>query len=290
MRHICNTTNYVCECNRMFNNETRHPQVSLIDMSDNSGCHNTATDCYAVILVNDGGNVSDLGRHYYDFSEAAMTFAVPANEIGLMQRGGKMLIFHPDIIRCTPLGMRIKDFSFFKYRPDEALHLSCCELKVIGRCLDGIDCELKWGVDEYSKAIISNSIELLLNYCQRFYTRQFITRHEANAAAIKTVDGIIDGFLRSGKAATQGMLTAGRIAPELKMSAEYLNDMMKRETGKNVSEYIQLRRILTAKELLLSTGMPIGDISSMLGFCAESCFTTVFKKITGCTPYEYRNG
>ena len=86
------------------------------------------------------------------------------------------------------------------------------------------------------------------------------------------------------------MLTACRIAPELKMSAEYLNDMMKHETGKSVSEYIQLRRILMAKELLLSTDMTAGDIASMLGFCAESCFNTVFKKITGCTPYEYRNG
>lgn len=290
MRHICDTTNYVCECNRAFDKETRHPQVSLIDMSGKSSCRNMATDCYAVKVVSDGCTAGKCGQHYYDFSEATMTFATPASEIDLRQCGGRILIFHPDIIRCTPLGMRIKDFSFFKYHTDEALHLSCCELKVIGRCLDGIDCELKWGVDEYSKAIISNCIELLLNYCQRFYTRQFITRHEANTAAIKTVDGIIDSFLRSGKAATQSMLTACRIAPELKMSAEYLNDMMKHETGKSVSEYIQLRRILMAKELLLSTDMAAGDIASTLGFCAESCFNTVFKKITGCTPYEYRNG
>lgn len=290
MHHICDTKNYVCECNRAFDKETRHPQVSLIDMSGKSSCRNMATNCYTVKVVRDSGGDGIYGRCYYDFSEASMTFAVPATEIDLRQCGGKILIFHPDIIKCTPLGMRIKDFSFFKYHTDEALHLSCCELKVIGRCLDSIDCELKWGVDEYSKAIISNSIELLLNYCQRFYTRQFITRHETNTAAIKTVDGIIDGFLRSGKAATQSMLTACRIAPELKMSAEYLNDMMKHETGKSVSEYIQLRRILMAKELLLSTDMTAGDIASMLGFCAESCFNTVFKKITGCTPYEYRNG
>lgn len=290
MHHICDTKNYVCECNRAFDKETRHPLVSLIDMSGKSSCCNMATDCYAVKVVSDGCTAGKCGQHYYDFSEATMTFAMPASEIDLRQCGGRMLIFHPDIIRCTPLGMRIKDFSFFKYHTDEALHLSNCELKVINKCLDGIDCELKWGIDEYSKEIISNGIELLLNYCQRFYARQFITRHEANAAAIKTVDGIIDGFLRSGKAAAHSMLTAGKIAPELNMSAEYLNDMMKRETGKSVSEYIQLKRILMAKELLLSTGMPIGDISSMLGFCAESCFNTVFKKITGCTPCEYRNG
>lgn len=290
MRRICDTTNYICECNRVFNCETRHPLVSIIDMSGNGSSQNIATDCYAVKLVDGCCKAGDDGHHYYDFSEATMTFATPAKEICLDHCNGKMLIFHPHIIKCTPLGIRIKDFSFFKYRSDEALYLSCCELKVINRCFDGIDCELKWGVDEYSKPIISNCIELLLNYSQRFYKRQFITRHEANAAAMKTVDGIIDSFLRSGKAAEQGMLTAGKIAPGLNMSAEYLNDMVKHETGKSVSEYIQLKRILTAKELLLATDMPIGSISHMLGFCAEGCFSTVFKKITGCTPDEYRNG
>ena len=113
MRHICDTTNYVCECNRAFDKETRHPQVSLIDMSGKSSCRNMATDCYAVKVVSDGCTAGKCGQHYYDFSEATITFATPASEIDLRQCGGRMLIFHPDIIRCTPLGMRIKDFSFF---------------------------------------------------------------------------------------------------------------------------------------------------------------------------------
>lgn len=281
-------TNYICECNRAYHKETLHPLVSLIDMSAPCERSHIKTDCYAIVFKHHAEDNAEYGRRYYDYSDGTLLFITPSKEVDLSTNDGKMLIFHPNLIMYTPLGMRLKEYSFFKYRPEEALHISCGEEKVIRRCLGCISDELCWGIDEYSKTIISTSIELLLNYCRRFYNRQFITRHDANVEAIGTLDGLISHYFTSGTAAAKGLPTAGRLAPHLNMSAEYLNDMLKNETGKTVSEYVQLRRIQLAKELLVGSDKPVGEISALLGFCTEGCFSTVFKKITGCTPDEYR--
>lgn len=281
------TTNYVCECNRAFNAETRHPMVSLIDMSAPCIGSHVATDCYAVVMKSRAGDACRYGWKYYDYTDATLLFIAPHKEIDLATSEGKMLIFHPDLIRCTPLGMRLREYSFFKYRQDESLHISCCEERVIRRCLGCVDDELRWGVDVYSKEIICNIIELLLNYCRRFYERQFVTRHNANVDAIAALDSVIDRAFTSGEVARRGLPTAGRLAPGLGMSADYLNDMLKSETGKAVGDYVQLRRISLAKQMLLAGRNTVGEISAMLGFCTERCFATVFKKITGCAPEEF---
>ena len=280
--------NCVCECNRAFHAETLHPLVSLIDMSSPCERGRMKTDCYAVVFRHNAGDGAKYGLQPCDFTDGTLLFATPDKEIDLATADGKMLVFHPSLTECTPLGLRLKEYSFFKYRQDESLHISCCEEKVIKRCLGCIQDELCWGVDDYSKDIISNAIDLLLGYCRRFYRRQFITRHELNAAAIAVLDGAIDGYFKSGRAATCGLPTASRLAARLRMSAEYMNDMLKSETGKTTAEYIQLRRMSLAKQLLLGTGMTVGGITGLLGFSTEGCFATVFRRITGCTPEEYR--
>ncbi len=282
------SVNYVCECNRAFHTETLHPLVSLIDMSSPCERDKIKTDCYAVVFKHNADEAAKYGRQPYDFNDGTLLFITPDKEIDLSTGDGKMLIFHPNLVKCTPLGMRLKEYSFFKYRQDESLHVSTCEQRVIGRCLGCISDELCWGVDEYSKDIISNIIDLLLGYCRRFYNRQFITRHEANVDAIAALDGMADSYLRSGQAATKGLPTTSYFACQLSMSAEYLNDMLKNETGKNLGEYIQLRRMGMAKQLLLGTDMAISAIAETLGFSTEGCFANIFKKITGCTPGEYR--
>lgn len=288
-REACDgLTNYVCECNRAFNAETLHPLVSLIDMSSPCGRGRMKTDCYAVVFKHRPHDGAKYGRRPYDFSDGTLLFVTPRKTIDLETNDSQMLIFHPSLIKCTPLGVRLKEYSFFKYRQDESLHISCCEEKVVRRCLGCIQDELCWGVDEYSKDIISNTIDLLLGYCRRFYNRQFITRHEANADAIARLDGTIDDYLLSGRAARCGLPTACSLAAGLDMSAEYLNDMLKNETGKNVSEYVQLRRLSMAKQLLLAGKMAVSEISDTLGFSSPVCFAAVFKKATGCTPEEYR--
>ncbi len=282
------TVNCVCQCNRAFHAETLHPLVSLIDMSSPCERGRVKTDCYAVVFRHNAGDGAKYGLRPCDFTDGTLLFVTPSKEIDLATADGKMLVFHPSLTECTPLGLRLKEYSFFKYRQDESLHISCCEEKVIKRCLGCISDELCWGVDDYSKDIISNAIDLLLGYCRRFYRRQFITRHELNADALNALDGAIDGYFKSGRAAICGLPTASRLAARLRMSAEYMNDMLKSETGKTTAEYIQLRRMSLAKQLLLGTGMTVGGIAGLLGFSTEGCFATVFRRITGCTPEEYR--
>ena len=282
------TVNCVCQCNRAFHAETLHPLVSLIDMSSPCERGRVKTDCYAVVFRHNAGDGAKYGLRPCDFTDGTLLFVTPSKEIDLATADGKMLVFHPSLTECTPLGLRLKEYSFFKYRQDESLHISCCEEKVIKRCLGCISDELCWGVDDYSKDIISNTIDLLLGYCRRFYRRQFITRHELNADALNALDGAIDGYFKSGRAAICGLPTASRLAARLRMSAEYMNDMLKSETGKTTAEYIQLRRMSLAKQLLLGTGMTVGGIAGLLGFSTEGCFATVFRRVTGCTPEEYR--
>ena len=282
------TVNCVCQCNRAFHAETLHPLVSLIDMSSPCERGRVKTDCYAVVFRHNAGDGAKYGLRPCDFTDGTLLFVTPSKEIDLATADGKMLVFHPSLTECTPLGLRLKEYSFFKYRQDESLHISCCEEKVIKRCLGCISDELCWGVDDYSKNIISNAIDLLLGYCRRFYSRQFITRHELNADALNALDGAIDGYFKSGRAAICGLPTASRLAARLRMSAEYMNDMLKSETGKTTAEYIQLRRMSLAKQLLLGTGMTVGGIAGLLGFSTEGCFATVFRRVTGCTPEEYR--
>lgn len=282
------TVNCVCQCNRAFHAETLHPLVSLIDMSSPCERGRVKTDCYAVVFRHNAGDGAKYGLRPCDFTDGTLLFVTPSKEIDLATADGKMLVFHPSLTECTPLGLRLKEYSFFKYRQDESLHISCCEEKVIKRCLGCISDELCWGVDDYSKDIISNAIDLLLGYCRRFYRRQFITRHELNADALNALDGAIDGYFKSGRAAICGLPTASRLAARLRMSAEYMNDMLKSETGKTTAEYIQLRRMSLAKQLLLGTGMTVGGIAGLLGFSTEGCFATVFRRVTGCTPEEYR--
>ena len=282
------TVNCVCQCNRAFHAETLHPLVSLIDMSSPCERGRVKTDCYAVVFRHNAGDGAKYGLRPCDFTDGTLLFVTPSKEIDLATADGKMLVFHPSLTECTPLGLRLKEYSFFKYRQDESLHISCCEEKVIKRCLGCISDELCWGVDDYSKDIISNAIDLLLGYCRRFYRRQFITRHELNADALNALDGAIDGYFKSGRAAICGLPTASRLATRLRMSAEYMNAMLKSETGKTTAEYIQLRRMSLAKQLLLGTGMTVGGIAGLLGFSTEGCFATVFRRVTGCTPEEYR--
>lgn len=280
--------NYVCECNRVFKKETLHPLVSLIDMSAPCAGRDIKTDCYAVVFKHFAHDEYKYGRRHYDFSDGTILFLTPNKKIELCTDNGQMLIFHPDLIKCTPLGMRLGSYSFFRYGQDEALHTSSCEGRVIKRCLDNVNDELCWGIDKYTKGIISNTIELLLNYCQRFYTRQFITRHNENVELTERIKNMTDEWFAQGKAAERGLITAADMSAELHLSVDYLEDMLRHETGSGVNDYVQLRRISLAKQWLLGSDKTVTDISALLGFSSACCFASVFKKITGCSPSEYR--
>ena len=151
-REACDgLTNYVCECNRAFNAETLHPLVSLIDMSSPCDGSRMKTDCYAVVFKHNAKDAEKYGRRPYDFTDGTLLFVTPRKAIDLETNDGQMLIFHPSLVSCTPLGARLKEYSFFKYRQDESLHISCCEEKVVRRCLGCIQDELCWASTNTAK-------------------------------------------------------------------------------------------------------------------------------------------
>lgn len=293
------TNNPVCECNRIFNEETLHPQASIIDLSAPCAVDSIRADFYSVEFRscpcgNDYDEVKPAmdevhvcGRKYYDYSDGTMTFHLPGDTMDTKATEGTMLIFSPEIIMSTPLGRHISDYTFFHYHADEALHTSLCEQKIVKRCMDNIASELHWGVDRFSKAIISGNIELLLNYCSRFYNRQFITRHEANANALTRTDRELTDYLYAGRAADKGLPATNYIPAKLGMSEAYFIDMLRHETGKAYQEYVALKRVEVAKRMLMENKKSTEDISASLGFCSTACFTSLFRKLTGCTPTEY---
>lgn len=284
MKHSENTIETVCQCNRFFNEETLHPLVSIVNREKPCREPGLCLSMYAVALT--GGKRKDCGWQPHDYTDATLLAAAPGERLDA--ECGRMLVFHPDLLSCTPLGKAIHTYTFFSYRAEEALHLSCRERGIIDRLFDGIDEELHWGVDRFSKTLIVNEIELLLNYILRYRQRQLITRHDANAGCMDELDRLLDGYFASGHAGTQGMPTAGRMAQRLGLSEAYLADLLLHETGQNIADYAQLRRLKLAKEQLLDASRSIDDIACRLGYCSTSCFASLFHKLTGVTPEAYR--
>ncbi len=281
-------TSTVCGCNCLFGEETRHPLVGVVS-ADGQDEVFRCSDCYSVMMASFPDGSRHLGRMRCDFSYATMQFRRPGKTVSTKNADkAAILLFHPAIISCTPLGLAFGRHTFFGYAGDEALHLSFHEAETAQRCIDGVKSELRHGVDEFSKTLICNHIETLLNYSERFYARQFITRHEVNTALISRIDKAIDEYMAAGRAATGTMPTAQDMAPGLKVSAAYLDDLLRHETGKHTADYVSLHRIKTAKTMLMDHGLTTAEISAALGFCSESCFNAFFKKITGHEPEEYR--
>lgn len=235
------------------------------------------------------------GRRSYDFQENTMVFIAPGQVYGHPADGstykgsGWCLMFHPELLRGTQLGRHIKDYTFFSYDVNEALHLSLQERETIIDCLKKIDDEINNGNDRHSNIIIASAIELLLNYCTRFYDRQFITRKKANKDLLVRFEELLDGYFASEKPQSYGTPTVAYFAEQLHLSANYFGDLIKKETGKSAQEYVQQKIMDTAKEMLSNSGKSVSEIAYALGYQYPQYFSRAFKKVTGCTPNEYRS-
>jgi AraC-like DNA-binding protein len=234
------------------------------------------------------------GCNYYDYQEGTLVFIAPGQVVGIGNAPGSPmpkgygLLFHPDIIRGTSLGHNIKNYSFFSYESNEALHLSEKERETIIDCLNRIDHELHQSIDKHSKMLIVNNIELLLNYCVRFYDRQFITRSHVNKDILVRFERLLDDYFKSEKPQTLGLPTVKYFAENLHLSTNYFGDLIKKETGKSPQEHIQLKLIEIAKERLFDTSKTVSEIAHELGFKYPQHFSRLFKNETGYTPNEYR--
>lgn len=279
----------ICKCNKLFGEETLHPLVSVVDLGTPHDEENLPLDCYAIVLATQPVGKGFYGHTDCDYSDAAMLFRLPDSTFDTaLGRRGTMLLFHPDLIRCTCLGHEIQDCTFFHYNATEALHLSACEKRKVMCCISDIDEELHYGVDEFTKTILCDKIGVLLSYVRRFYHRQFIVRHDINAEHLRHIEALIDQYFLNGKAAKGHLPKTHTLATELHMTDYYLNDLVRHETGVDVGEYVSQRRIMLAKTQLLGTDKIEEEIASILGFCSPSYFHILFKKLTGCEPSIYR--
>jgi len=235
------------------------------------------------------------GRQEYDFQENTLVFTAPGQVFGHPQDGstyqakGWALYFSPELLRGTSLGRHIKDYTFFSYTANEALHISEREREIIIDCFKKIDEEINYGGDKHSNTIIASAIELFLNYCLRFYDRQFITRKKANKDILSQFEELTDNYFISGNAEKHGTPTVAWCADQLHLSANYFGDLIKKETGKSAQEYIQQKTMEVAKDLLSTTSKSISGIAYHLGYQYPQYFSRAFKKVVGKTPNEFRN-
>ena len=207
----------------------------------------------------------------------------------MLQPTGWALIFHPDLIRGTSLGRHIKDYSFFSYDVNEALHLSDRERQVVLECFNKIQYELEHPIDKHSKTLIVSNIELFLKYCVRFYDRQFITRDNIHKDVLVRFEELLDEYFQSDKPQTLGLPSVAYCAGQLNLSANYFGDLVKKETGKSAQEYIQDKVIDVAKEKVFDISKSISEIAYEMGFKYPSHFTRLFKQQVGQSPNEYRS-
>jgi AraC-like DNA-binding protein len=205
-----------------------------------------------------------------------------------VQWKGWGLCFHPDLLRGTPLGQKMKDYTFFAYEANESLHMSERERQIILNCFYEIREELRHSIDKHSKSIIAANLEVFLNHCLRFYDRQFITREDVNKDMLSRFERELSGYFESDKPQSTGLPSVQYFADQLHLSANYFGDLIRKETGKSAREYIQLKVIDKAKDKLYHPEKSVNEIAYELGFKYPHHFSRMFKKMTGCSPTDYR--
>jgi AraC family transcriptional activator of pobA len=280
-----------------YHRENLHPLVSVIDFEGTTPeiyASKMSFGFYAVYLKDVRCGDIKYGRDTYDYQDRTLVFVAPGQVINVSidddyKPQGFALLFHPDLIHGTLLGKHIEDYTFFSYESREALHLSEKERKIVLDSFEKIKYELEQRMDNHSKTLIAANIELFLNYCVRFYERQFITRADVSRSNIEKFETLLKDYLHSDKPQTIGLPAVGYCADRLHLSPNYFGDMVKKETGKTAMEYIHLKVMDMAKERILDTTRSISEIAYDLGFKYPHHFTRAFKKSTGLTPNEYRS-
>jgi len=291
----------VAEYNALCHHETLHPLVSVIDFSKSKpwswpGGKSIKVNygMYCIFLKEIKCGDLKYGCDYYDYQEGSLVFIAPGQMVEVEYLGerfqpkGYALLFHPELIRGTSLARHIQDYTFFGYQSNEALHLSKRERKVVLESLKKIQYELSQAIDKHSRKLIISNIELLLNYCVRYYDRQFTTRENILKGTLERFDDLLNEYFISDKPQTVGLPSVAYCANELNFSANYFGDLIKKETGKTAQEYIQMKVIDMAKEKIFDQNKSISQIAYELGFKYPQHFSRLFKQRVGHTPNEYR--
>lgn len=291
------TADTIQQYNQFFGVKTMHPQIGIIhfNRSENQPTHKMTFGFYALYLVKTVGITMDYGKTKYDFDDGTVICLAPGQTIGVHRMpGGPVpvaigLMFHPDLLHGTALAKKMKQFTFFSYTSNEALHLSSDECAVIQNYMDNINRELEHPVDKFSRQLFVSNIEVLLNYCMRFYERQFVTRGELNNDVLARFEQLLNEYWDSGEAKIYGLPTVKYFADKICLSPNYFGDLIKTATGKSAQERIQSKIIEMSKEAILNPRLNTKQIANMLGFQYPQHFLRFFKKRVGCTPKEFKN-
>jgi len=283
--------------NKMRGIETLHPLITVIDLSKTKPMPAQTFNfgLYAIFLKELKCGELKYGRNNYDFQEGTLVFIAQGQVLGVQpnittfQPSGWALLFHPDLIKGTSLGKKIHEYNFFSYDVNEALHLSEKERHIVLDCFTKIQYEMEQSIDKHSRTLITSNIESFLNYCTRFYDRQFVTRDHSTKGILEKFEDILNAYFTKDKSQTIGLPTVAYCASELNLSPNYFGDIIKSETGITAQEYIQTKVIDFAKERIFDHEKSISEIAYELGFNYPQHFTRLFKQKVGMSPSEYRS-
>jgi AraC family transcriptional activator of pobA len=278
----------------------RHPLISLInnglispDASGLPGSH--ILSFYKISYKSKLSGKLKYGQHYYDFDGGGLLFAAPNQIIGPSDDDIKFglcssyaLLVHPDFFLGSPLAKKIKDYGFFSYSANESLHLSDEEKETIISIFKMMEIELNSRIDDFSQAVVLSQIELLLNFSNRFYKRQFITRKAGSSDLLQRLEELLDSYFKDDELLRKGVPTVAYLAQHFNLSPSYLSDMLRSLTGQNAQQHIHNRLIDKAKEILSTTSLSVSEVAYALGFEYSQSFSKLFKNKTNLSPLEFR--
>ena len=285
----------VQQFNERYGFETLHPLVSVVryDRPQEVEESRVRYGLYALFLKENKGCQLSYGRTKYDFDEMTVTSFAPGQTIHVQPMPGVQypkwtaLVFHPDLLARSALGRNIGKYEFFSYFSSEALHLSVGEIEIFRGVLDMISQELHRSIDKHSRDLIVSNIELLLNFCLRFYDRQFVTREEMNHAVVRRFEQLLADYIRT-QASSEGLPTVAYFADKCCLSTGYFGTLVKVETGRTAKDFIADHLLAAAKQLLDDGSLSVNQVSARIGFEYPQHFVRFFKAHTGKTPTQYR--
>lgn len=276
----------------------QHPLISLVHFNEENPFNTEMApiydvlDFYKITFITQNSGRLKYGQDYYDYNEGSMLFTAPNQLVGTTEYNRNtyayLLLIHPDFLLGYPLAKKIKQYTYFSYSMNEALHLSSQEREIILSVYKIMEQEINARVDEFSQEVIVSQIDLLLSYVNRFYKRQFITRKGVNNDVLQKTEAILDNYFNSQQTLNQGIPTVQFLSEQLHLSPGYLSDLLRSQIGLNAQQYIHLKLIEKAKEKLTTTHLTVSEIAFELGFEHPQSFNKLFKAKTKLSPLEFR--
>jgi AraC family transcriptional activator of pobA len=290
--------NSISELHRLMSlPKPEHPLVSVIDLKETKAIAdktpgNVVFNFYSIWLEKDVKGKIRYGQKYFDFEEGAMIFIFPGQVVSTgdhyRAESGWGLVIHPDFIRNYQLSKTIKSYGYFSYAVNEALHLSEKEEVMVTSIMQNILQEYRSVIDNFSQDVMISQIETLLNYCNRFYHRQFLTRKNTSPELLTRIEALLTDYFDGRNVNEKGLPTVQYLAGQINVSPNYLSDMLRTLTGQNAQQHIHNKLIEKAKELISTTSLSVGEIAFQLGFEHPQSFNKLFKSKTNLSPLEFR--